>query len=207
MLPETNSETLKYQDLQSLLVATQYPPSSDNESDQSMLRGAITIPCVCVSTTQPSKDAYELISKVRHNLKFDKKDDFLSIENYDFENLFSKKGTFEIVNSLTDESKILSRISSEPISSKFNISPGWNKSKVETDQIFLCFQKFLSKMSIHDYYIWTWLASISSDQPSVTKQIFGRSIVVEAEVLGFQKWIVVTENLKFRRIFAAIQFG
>lgn len=74
MLPETNSETLKIpKTLQSLLVTTQYPPSSDNESDQSMLRGAITIPCVCVSTTQPSKDAYELISKVRHNLKFDKR--------------------------------------------------------------------------------------------------------------------------------------
>lgn len=198
MLPETNSETLKIpKTLQSLLVTTQYPPSSDNESDQSMLRGAITIPCVCVSTTQPSKDAYELISKVRHNLKFDKKDDFLSIENYTIlKNLFSKKGTFEIVNSLTDESKrILSRISSEPISSKFNISPGWNKSKVETDPDIPLFSEISIKdVSIHDYYIWTWLASISSDQPSVTKQIFGRSIVVEAEVLGFQKWIVVTEK-------------
>lgn len=198
MLPETNSETLKIpKTLQSLLVTTLYPPSSDNESDQSMLRGAITIPCVCVSTTQPSKDPYELVSKVRHNLKFDKKDDFLSIENYTIlKNLFSKKGTFEIVNSLTDESKrILSRISSEPIPSKFNLAPGWDKSKIETDPDIPLFSEISIKdVSIHDYYIWTWLASISSDQPSVTKQIFGRSIVVEAEVLGFQKWIVVTEK-------------
>lgn len=74
MLPETNTETLKIpKTLQSLLVTTQYPPSSEHESDRGLLRNFITIPCVCVSTTQPSNNPYELISKVRHSLKFDKK--------------------------------------------------------------------------------------------------------------------------------------
>lgn len=57
MLPETNSETLKIpKTLQSLLVTTQYPPSTQNESDRGLLRNSITIPCVCVTTTQPSKN-------------------------------------------------------------------------------------------------------------------------------------------------------
>ncbi|RCK60859.1 Morphogenesis-related protein MSB1 [Candida viswanathii] len=198
MLPETNSETLKIpKTLQSLLVTTQYPPSSQHDADRGLLRNSITIPCVCVSTTQPSKNPYELISKVRHSLKFDKKDDFLSIENYTIlKNLFTKKGTYEIVNSLTDESKrILSRISAEPIISKFNLVPGWNPSKIQVDPDIPLFSEISIKdVAIQDYFIWTWLSTLSSDQPSVTKQIFGRSIVVEAEVLGFQKWIVITEK-------------
>lgn len=198
MLPETNTETLKIpKTLQSLLVTTQYPPSSEHESDRGLLRNFITIPCVCVSTTQPSNNPYELISKVRHSLKFDKKDDFLSIENYTIlKNLFTKKGTYEIVNSLTDESKrILSRISAEPITSKYNLIPGWDASKIEVDSDIPLFSEITIKdVAIQDYYIWTWLSTLSSDQPSISKQIFGRSIVVEAEVLGFQKWIVITEK-------------
>ncbi|EMG46728.1 hypothetical protein G210_3014 [Candida maltosa Xu316] len=198
MLPETNSETLKIpKTLQSLLVTTQYPPSSECDSDRGYLKHMITIPCVCVTTTQPSKNPYELISKVRHTLKFDKKDDFLSIENYTIlKNLFSKKGTFDIVNSLTDESKrILSRISAEPIISKFNLVPGWSQSKIPVDSDIPLFSEISIKdVTIQDYFIWAWLSSISSDQPSATKSIFGRSIVVEAEVLGFQKWIVLTEK-------------
>lgn len=69
MLPENNAETLKLpKTLQSLLVTSKYPPSSERESARS-----INIPCVCVTTTKPSATVYDLISKVRHSLTFDKK--------------------------------------------------------------------------------------------------------------------------------------
>ncbi|RLV93091.1 Morphogenesis-related protein MSB1 [Spathaspora sp. JA1] len=195
MLPETDMETLKLpKSLQSLLVTNQYPPVE--ELGQS-LRNMITIPCVSINSTRQSKNAYELISKVRYSLSFEKKDSFLSVENYTIlKKLFNKKATSEIVETLTEESRrILSRITADPIDSQYKLQPGWAKSLVEFDDDIPQYSKIeISNVSIQDYYIWTWLSSLGSDQTSHMKRLFGRSIVVEADILGFQKWIVISEK-------------
>jgi Vesicle coat complex COPII, subunit SEC24/subunit SFB2/subunit SFB3 len=194
MLPESEMETLRLpKTLQSLLITNSYPPQPNNDSPKSM----ITIPCVLVKSTKPSSSPYELLSKVRHTVKFQKKDSFLSVENYSIlKNIFQKDSTTEILSTLSEESaRVLSRITADPISSDYDISPGWAKSDIETDQFIPLFSQVdIHNVTLQDYYIWTWLSSIASDQTSYHKKLFGRSLVVEAGLLGFQKWVVITEQ-------------
>lgn len=196
MLPESENDTLKLpKTLQSLLITNSYPPQKSTDSMKSL----ITIPCVYVRSTKKSANVYELISKVRHTLSFDKKDTFLSVENYTIlKNIFRKKSTTEIVDTLTEESRrILSRLTSDPIESEYDIYPGWPKTSKEADDgnIPLFSQISIHDVSLQDYYIWTWLSSIGSDQTHHMKNLFGRSLVVEAGLRGFQKWLIITEEL------------
>ncbi|SGZ53839.1 CIC11C00000004746 [Sungouiella intermedia] len=88
MLPDTESDTLKLpKTLQSLLVTNSYPPPDKLPS----MKSVITIPCVQIRSTKRCADPYELISKVRQNLRFDKKDKFISIENYTILKNISKR--------------------------------------------------------------------------------------------------------------------
>lgn len=192
MLPEL--DTLKLpKTLQSLLITNSYPPLEKSDS----VKTIITIPCVIVRSTWPSKDAYELLSKVKNSISFQDKDSFLSIENYTIlKNTFKKHSTNDIIASLTDESKrILSRISAEAIDSQFGIYPGWAPPTKPVDKNIPQFSEIIIRnVSLQDYYIWTWLSSLGSDQNSHIKRTFGRSIVVEASLKGFQKWMLVTEK-------------
>ncbi|WLF77587.1 multicopy suppressor of a budding defect [Lodderomyces elongisporus] len=196
MLPENDSETLKLpKALQNLLVTTQYPPEEKENS-----RKVVAVPCICVSTTRPSLSAYDLISKVRQSLPLDKKDEF-SKENYTIlKNVFLKKSTSEVVDTFTQEStRVLDRISDDGVENEFGLRPGWAKPTMSqassSDKGLPLFSHIVVKdVMIQDYYIWTWLSSLASDQPEVQKRTFGRSIVVEADVLGFKKWIVITEK-------------
>lgn len=198
MLPENEMETLKLpKTLQSLLITNNYPPLSDTDS----IKSIITIPCVSVKSTKRSSNPYELISKVRHVLSFDKKDSFVSIENYTIlKSIFEKQSTNEIVSSLTEESRrVLTRLAEEPINSNYGLYPGWlnpQENRVSVDPNIPLFSEVTIKnVSIQDYYIWAWLSSLASDQPALKKAIFGRSLVVEAGLRGFQKWLILTEEI------------
>lgn len=195
MLPESENDTLKLpKTLQSLLITNSYPPVKNTDS----MKSIITIPCVYVRSTKKSANVYELISKVRHTLSFDKKDCFLSIENYTIlKNIFRKKSTTEIVDTLTEESRrILSRLTADHIDSEYDIYPGWSKSSKSKDDanIPLFSEITIHDVSLQDYYIWTWLSSLGSDQTHHMKNLFGRSLVVEAGLRGFQKWLIITEE-------------
>ncbi|WEJ94844.1 multicopy suppressor of a budding defect [Yamadazyma tenuis] len=198
MLPENEMETLKLpKTLQSLLITNNYPPIANTDS----IKSIITIPCVSVRSTKVSSTPYELISKVRHVLSFDKKDSFVSIENYTIlKSIFEKNSTSDIVSSLTEESRrVLSRLTEDPISSRFGLYPGWSKVQersIKPDpNIPLYSEITIKNVSIQDYYIWAWLSSLASDQPSSKKTLFGRSLVVEAGLRGFQKWLILTEEV------------
>ncbi|CAK7908770.1 hypothetical protein CAAN3_10S03224 [[Candida] anglica] len=217
MLPDRESETLKLpKTLQSLLITNSYPPQDNTES----LKSLITIPCVLVRSTKRSSSAYELLSKVRNTISFDKKDAFVSVENYTIlKNIFRKNSTSDIVATLTEESRrVLGRISAEPICSDFGVYPGWSRSGQSGDsqitthknnsngsipEVFgeihsdipLVSQIVIVDVTLQDYYIWTWLSSLGSDQCEENKKLFGRSLVVEAGLKGFEKWLIVTEEL------------
>ncbi|KAK6466017.1 polarity establishment and bud formation protein [Scheffersomyces coipomensis] len=194
MLPESDSETLKLpKTLQSLLITNTYPPPEEDDALKSM----ITIPCVCIESTRPSSNPYELISKIRHSLSFEKKDSFHSMENFTIlKNVFQKGSTKEIVETLTDESRrVLNRLTEEPIDSKYALYPGWTRNTVSVDKDIPLFSQIaVNDVTIQDYYIWTWLSTLGSDQISQFKHLFGRSIVIEAQFKGFQKWIILTET-------------
>lgn len=196
MLPEKESETLKLpKPLQSLLITTSYPPEKNTDSRKSM----ITIPCVVVKSTKVSSNAFELLSKVRHTLSFDKKDSYLSIENYTIlKNIFLKGSTNEIVNTLSEESRrILDRLTDDTISSDYGVYPGWVKGKNhDVDPNIPLFSTInIIDVTLQDYYIWTWLSTLASDQTPHMKGLFGRSLVLEACLKGFQKWLIVTEQV------------
>lgn len=194
MLPDTEAETLNLpKTLQSLLIANTYPPPEDINP----VKSVITIPCVHVRSTRKSADPYELISKIRHTLRFDKKDSFLSIENYTIlKNIFQKESTAEIVSTLTEESRrCLARLTTKSESSNYNIYPGWARLSSGVDPNIPLFSEIsISSVTLQDYYIWTWLSSLASDQSASMKALFGRSIVVEAGLRGFQKWMIITET-------------
>ncbi|KRZ99406.1 uncharacterized protein AC631_04843 [Debaryomyces fabryi] len=195
MLPDNETDTLKLpKTLQSLLITNSYPPLENTDS----IKSIITIPCVVIKSTKVSSNVYELLSKVRNTISFSKKDSFLSMENYTIlKNIFQKSSTNEIVSSLTEESRrILTRLNSDPIDSNYNLYPGWSKPDLVTDPNIPLFSQInIEDVSLQDYYIWTWLSSLASDQTSHNKKLFGRSIVVEASLKGFQKWMIITEQV------------
>lgn len=191
MLPDTEAEALNLpKTLQSLLVTNTYPPPEK----VAPMKSVITIPCVQIRLTRRSADPYELISKVRHNLRYDRKDDFLLIENYTIlKNIFQKDSTNDIVATLTEESRrVLARISADPIRSNYGLYPGWVTLQNDPD-VPMYSEVTVSNVSLQDYYIWTWLSLLASDQCDSVKAMFGRSIVVEAGLRGFQKWLLVSE--------------
>lgn len=194
MVPANEDQPFKGpKSLQSLLSTNSYPPLENLDS----VKSVITIPCVHVRSTRRSSDPYALITKIRQNLKFDRKDEFVSVENYTIlKNIFLKDSTNEIVSTLTDESRrILTRISDNPIPSKYDLYPGWTKDGPPQDpDVPLYSEISITSVTLQDYYIWTWLSSLASDQSSYAKSLFGRSIVVEAGLRGFQKWLILTET-------------
>ncbi|GEQ67066.1 hypothetical protein JCM33374_g729 [Metschnikowia sp. JCM 33374] len=132
MLPDKEADTLNLpKTLQSLLVTNTYPPPENTSS----MKSVITIPCVHVRSTRKSGDPYELISKVRHSLSFEKKDSFLSIENFTIlKHIFQKPSTAEIVSTLSDESRrVLARLTADPIPSNFDLYPGWARSSSSSE--------------------------------------------------------------------------
>ncbi|CAN3374300.1 hypothetical protein DIURU_000821 [Diutina rugosa] len=193
MLPDNDMDTLKLpKTLQSLLITNSYPPAMTDS-----IKSMITIPCVLIKSTKVSSNPYELISKVRHTLSFEKKNSFLSIENYTIlKNIFQKGSTSEIISTLTEESRrVLTRITKDPIQSKYQLYPGWTSQVPETDpDIPLYSQITIHDVTLQDYYIWTWLSTLGSDQTSRMKSLFGRSLVVEAGLKGFQKWLIISEE-------------
>ncbi|KAM9929413.1 hypothetical protein OXX59_001193 [Metschnikowia pulcherrima] len=195
MLPDTEAKTLNLpKTLQSLLITNTYPPPDNGNSAKS----AITIPCVNVRSTRRAKDPYELISKVRHSLSYEKKDSFLSIENFTIlKNTFQKPSTAEIVSTLSEESRrVLARLTADPVPSEFGLYPGWahHLQVADDPDIPLYSEVSITSVTLQDYSIWTWLSSLGSDQTANVKSLFGRSIVVEAGLRGFQKWMVLTET-------------
>lgn len=194
MLPDTETEALNLpKTLQTLLITNTYPPPENSNSAKSV----ITIPCVQVRSTKRCSDPYELVSKARHTLRFDKRDSFLSIENYTIlKNIFQRDSTSAIVSTLTEESRrVLSRLSADPIPSEYGLSPGWSRIRYDEDPNIPSYSEVvISNVTLQDYYIWTWLSSLASDQSVQSKSLFGRSIVVEAGLRGFQKWLIISET-------------
>ena len=194
MLPDKKAETLKLpKTLQSLLIASTYPPPEDENT----VKSAITIPCVHVRSTRKSADPYELLSKIRHTLRFDQKDAFLSIENYTIlKSILQKDSTSEIISNLTEESRrCLQRLTAKPGVSHHDIYSGWARLSLGINSDIPLFSEVtILNVTLRDYYIWTWLSSLASDQSTSMKALFGRSIVVEAGLCGFKKWIIITET-------------
>ena len=49
---------------------------------------------------------------------------------------------------------------------------------------------------IDDFYIWTWMSSLSNEEAPNQRNIFGRSLILEFEFDAFKKWVVFEESGK-----------
>lgn len=49
---------------------------------------------------------------------------------------------------------------------------------------------------IDDFYIWTWMSSLSNEEAPAQRDIFGRSLILEFEFDAFKKWVVFEESSK-----------
>ncbi|XBW34911.1 hypothetical protein QEN19_000475 [Hanseniaspora menglaensis] len=47
---------------------------------------------------------------------------------------------------------------------------------------------------VDDYYIWTWMSSLSNEESPKQRDIFGRSLILEFEFDAFKKWVVFEES-------------
>lgn len=193
MLPDNDMDTLKLpKTLQLLLITNLYPPVMTD-----LIKLMITIPCVLIKLTKVLSNPYELISKVRHTLLFEKKNLFLLIENYTIlKNIFQKNLTLEIIGTLTEElRRVLTRITKDPTPLEYDLYPGWTRHAPHTDaDIPLYLQITIHDVTLQDYYIWTWLLTLGLDQTLRMKGLFGRLLVVEAGLKGFQKWLIISEE-------------
>ncbi|KAG0689349.1 hypothetical protein C6P40_005171 [Pichia californica] len=196
---------------QVLLKSTDYPPlptSSTLENSRQLQE----IPMVAIRSNSPSKNPAELLTRISKTLKFDDptlfytREDFLLLKR-----LFKEQD--QVVDKLSSEgSRILQNICfydedlicdgiSNSSKLKFKLIPGWS-----TDMTSRNFEKNVSakddyftaligRVSIDDYFIWTWLASLGIEETDLKKKTFGKTYIMEVELAeGFKKWVIVEEQ-------------
>jgi hypothetical protein len=194
---------------QNLLKISEYPPlptSSTLENSRQLQQ----IPIITIRSNNPSKNPAELLLRVGKTLKFDDptifytREDFLLLkrlfkEKENVVNKLSSEGSrllenlclcdTDLINDGNDESKL-----------KYKLIPGWSTnmtSKIGSTTIENkdFFTAVIGRVTIDDYFIWTWLASLGIEETDFKKQTFGKTYIMEVELAeGFKKWIVVEEQ-------------
>lgn len=175
--------------LKSLLFNNQYPPRKSTAYTSETI---LTIPLVTLKTDVFSRKPWQLLERCNDLLDFSDHDAFEAREDYALlKSLFRKKNTVEgISRKMSQESRRLMKAMSTKHST---FQPGWAPRKCIENISHLkeCIE--VKRLDIDDYFIWTWLSSLSFEQTSEKKKIFGRSIILEFEFDGFKKWVVFQE--------------
>ncbi|QHS76286.1 Msb1p [Saccharomyces paradoxus] len=175
--------------LKSLLFNNQYPPRKSTAYTSETI---LTIPLVTLKTDVFSRKPWQLLERCNDLLDFTDHDAFEAREDYALlKSLFRKKNTVEgISRKMSQESRRLMKAMSTKHST---FQPGWAPRKCIENVSHLkeCIE--VKRLDIDDYFIWTWLSSLSFEQTSEKKKIFGRSIILEFEFDGFKKWVVFQE--------------
>ncbi|CAI2026668.1 hypothetical protein SEUBUCD650_0H02300 [Saccharomyces eubayanus] len=175
--------------LKSLLFNNQYPPK---ESTAYTSETILTIPLVTLKTDTFSRKPWQLLERCNDLLDFTDHDAFEAREDYALlKSLFRKKNTVEgISRKMSQESRRLMKAMSTKHST---FQAGWAPRKCIENIPHLkeCIE--VKRLDIDDYFIWTWLSSLSFEQTSEKKKIFGRSVILEFEFDGFKKWVVFQE--------------
>ncbi|CAI4065087.1 hypothetical protein SUVZ_08G2200 [Saccharomyces uvarum] len=175
--------------LKSLLFNNQYPP---RESTAYTSETILTIPLVTLKTDTFSRKPWQLLERCNDLLDFTDHDAFEAREDYALlKSLFRKKNTVEgISRKMSQESRRLMKVMSTKHST---FQAGWAPRKCIENIPHLKEYIEVKRLDIDDYFIWTWLSSLSFEQTSEKKKIFGRSVILEFEFDGFKKWVVFQE--------------
>lgn len=175
--------------LKSILFNNDYPPvGSTAYSSQTIL----TIPLVTINTDQFSRKAWTLLERCNELLDFKNHDLFEAREDYALlKSLFKKKNNVEgISRKMSQESRRLMKLMSTKHST---FQSGWAKRKCLPNKYQQTEYIEISRIDIDDYFIWAWLSTLSAEETSEKRKIFGRSLILEFEFDGFKKWVAFEE--------------
>lgn len=126
-------------------------------------------------------------------MNFDEPEDFETKEDYALlKSLFKKKKNVEGISSkMSKESKRLMKCMSTKHST---FQAGWARRKNLSNAGSVEDTISISRVDIDDYFIWAWLSTLSYEQTSQKRKMFGRSLILEFEFDGFKKWLILEES-------------
>lgn len=195
---------------QNLLKNSEYPPLPTSATLE-ISRHIQEIPIVTIRSNKPSKNPAELLTRVSKTLKFDDPTLFYTREDYLLlKRLFKEKDS--VIDKLSSEgSRLLENLclydtdlindGKNASGLKYKLLPGWStdmtsrKSTVNESSLKDFFTAIIGRVSIEDYFIWAWLASLGIEETDSKKKTFGKSYIMEVELAeGFKKWVIVEEQ-------------
>ena len=176
--------------LKSLLFNNDYPPEKSTVYTSETI---LTIPLVTLKTDSFSRKPWELLERCNEKLDFSNHDAFEAREDYALlKSLFKKKNNVEgISRKMSQESR---RLMKEMSTKHSTFQAGWAQRKCVPNYENLPEDITVKRVDIDDYFIWTWLSTLSYEQTSERKKIFGRSLILEFEFDGFKKWVLFQES-------------
>ncbi|CCH44462.1 Morphogenesis-related protein MSB1 [Wickerhamomyces ciferrii] len=189
MLPDDQNTKLQLpRTLQALLASNSYPPP-DLTFQSSTL---VSVPLVTIRSNTLSKNPTELLNKLPKVLSFDNQKRFEAKEDYALLKSLCRNDS-NIMNKLSGESRrIIGLLCKKP--SEGTLMAGWPEYHPPETVVENKIQVSVSRVSIDDYFIWTWMSSMSFEETQSKKKLFGRSLISEFVFDGFKKWIVVEEQ-------------
>ncbi|CCK72944.1 Msb1p KNAG_0M00910 [Huiozyma naganishii CBS 8797] len=189
-VPEDLESSKLPRSLKSILFNNEYPPKGSTAySSQTIL----TIPLVTLTTDQFSRKPWQLLERCNELLNFENYDGFQAREDYVLlKSLFKKRKNVEgISRKMSQESRRLMKLMSTKHST---FQAGWAQRKCLPNPEHLKEFIQVGRVDIDDYFIWTWLSTLSYEQTLEKKKIFGRSLILEFEFDGFKKWVAFQES-------------
>ena len=188
-VPEDLESSKLPKSLKSLLFNNEYPPA---ESTAYSSETILTIPLVTLKTDKFSRKPWQLLERCNELLDFQDHDAFEAREDYALlKSLFRKKNNVEgISRKMSQESRRLMKLMSTKHST---FQAGWATRKCLENVYDLKESIEVKRVDIDDYFIWAWLSTLSYEQTSQKKKIFGRPLILEFEFDGFKKWVVFQE--------------
>lgn len=189
MLPDDHGTKLQLpRTLQALLASNSYPPPDLTYSSSTL----VSVPLVTIRSNKLSKSPIELLNKIPKVLRFDNPNVFEAKEDYALLKSLCKNDA-NILNKLSHESRRIISLMCKR-SEETNLHAGWPEYNPPDSQRQSQTTVGISRVSIDDYFIWTWMSSISFEETSAKKKLFGRSLIAEFVFDGFKKWIIVEEQ-------------
>lgn len=187
---EANSKLPR--NLKHFLLDNEYPPIGESAKEYTS-QSILTIPLVTLNTNQFSRKNWQLLERCNDLLDFDDQNAFPAREDYALlKSLFNKKNNIEgISRKMSQESRRIMKL----IQTKHStFQAGWSKRTCIPDSSSSLKEEIdITRIDIDDYFIWTWLSSLSYEQTGEKKGLFGRSLILEFEFDGFKKWVVFQE--------------
>ncbi|QLG74336.1 hypothetical protein HG535_0G02200 [Zygotorulaspora mrakii] len=175
--------------LKSLLFNNDYPPKQSTAYSSETI---LTIPLVTLRTDRFSRKPWEMLERCNEKLDFTNHEAFEAREDYALlKSLFKKKNNVEgISRKMSQESK---RLMKSMATKHSTFQAGWAVRKCLPNASHLEEEVEVKRVEIDDYFIWAWLSTLSYEQTSEKKKLFGRSLILEFEFDGFKKWVLFEE--------------